>query len=82
MTATLVDSELLNDRERIRSNDAINILLWDNKALLQKLFMHFKIKKSFTAESTEKLIEILNEVNQEHNHFISRIKLIELFRMS
>jgi hypothetical protein len=38
VTATLIDSEVLNIRKRIRGNAAINVLLWDNKALLQKLF--------------------------------------------
>ena len=67
MTATLKDSEILNVRKRIRSNDAINQLLWDNKALLQKLHFHFKCKKHkvFTYSSIEKLFDLLNEVDEK-----------------
>lgn len=53
ITATLKDSEILNVRKRIRSNEAINQLLWDNKALLKKLHFYFKCKinKMFTYQS-------------------------------
>lgn len=42
LTVTLENSEILNGRARIRSNATINQLLWDNKALLRKLYSYFK----------------------------------------
>ena len=83
MEATLPDSEILNIRRRIRGNAAINQVLWDNKALLQKLYNHYRQGKRFTHESIGNILAHLNESDEKHTQeYISEHHLTRLFRMS
>ena len=83
MEATLPDSEILNIRRRVRGNAAINNVLWDNKAFLQKLYNYYRQGKRFTHESIDNILKHLNESDEKHTvEFIGKSDLTRLFRMS
>ena len=74
-------SSIHTDRTLIRSSDSLNLLLFDNKDFLSKLYSQYSKDQIFTLESAKKMLLERVQGKIESTHF-SKLKVTEWFNFS